>query len=738
MGAMGKKSYWLRYGSLFVAAAATAVVLLVLAPAGVAEDEPPPPPTLTVSDASGSEGGSASFTVTLSETSSSVAHVHYATAGGSATQGQDFTETVGELNIPAGSLTGEIQVPLSNDDVDENDETFVLNLSEPSGATIGDGQGSGSITDTDAEPSISIADDDFNEGNADHTRSFAVTLSHPSAKTVKVDYFTEAGTATSDDDFARRDGTLEFAAGEMSKTIDITIKGDTTVESDETFLVNLRRPENATIADTQATGTIRNDDQHPARSISIADADADEGDGGSVKLSFTVSLDGPSTRPISVTATTSDGTARAPGDYAVKSQVLTFNAGQTSKVFEVLVAGDTLDEPDEVMNVTLSDPTNDATIADGEAVGRIYDHDANSVLSVSDSSANEPSSGTTEMTFTVTLQPASARLVQVGWSTANGTATAPTDYTEKVDFVQFAPGETTKSITVLIQGDTLNEPNETLFVNLGGVDGARIADPQGLGTIVDKSAPPSLAISDATGQEGQGATFTVTLTGTTTQTVTVRFSTSDGTATAPADYLARSGTLTFAPGEKTKSIAVTVVDDTASEPDESFSVTLGDPVNATLVKSRGQALIRESDRPLTPNPPNTPPPTPPPPPPPTNLVPRMVLSPKTVVVTGAGLVRLQLSCLRVSPVICRGTITLESVAAPKRALGKAAFTARPGKRVNVNVKLTPYGRGLLRKRSTLRVRVRMAVRSGTRVLKVSPGVIMLKVPKKDDITIPLP
>jgi large repetitive protein len=728
--ARAKTSGLLRYASLVATAVATAVALLVLAPVGVADDLP----TLSIADDTRVEGETAGFTVTLSGAASEDVTVHYRTADGSARAGQDFAETEGDLTIPAGQTSGMISVQTTQDAIDEVDETFVVNLSAPVGAMIGDdGQALGSIADDDAPPSISISDAAADEGNADHELGFEVRLSQASGKAISVEFFTESDSARADEDFVRvADGTLSFAPGEDTKSIAITIKGDASPEADETFTVRLRDAQNASISDDAATGTIRNDDEAPT--VSISDAQADEADGDAVKLAFKVTLSGPSGQTIRVTATTSDGTATAPADYAAKSQVLTFNPGETERPFEVSVAGDTLDEPNEIMHVTLSDATGGATIGAGEAVGRIFDHDATSVLSISDSTVAEPRSGTALMTFTVTLAPASARLVRVGYSTADGTATAPADYVATSGFVELAPGETKKSITVTIQGDTLGEPNETLFVNLGGADGARVGDDQGLGTIGDATAPPTLAISDTTAQEGEAATLVVTLTGSTTQAVTVRFATVDGSATAPGDYLGRTGTVTFAPGEKSKQIAFTVVDDTDSEPDEAFSVRLDEAVNATIVKPRGDVLILASDRaPAAPNDP----PAPPAPPAARPLNPRMVLSPKTVVVTRRGVARLQLSCLRRSPLTCRGSVALETVAAPKRVLGRAAFTARPGRRVPVNVKLTLYGRNLLARRKSLRVRVRMTIRaSGSRVLRVSPGVITLKAPR-DDVSVPV-
>ena len=249
---------------------------------------------------------------------------------------------------------------------------------------------------------------------------------------------------------------------------------------------------------------------------------------------------------------------------------------------------------------------------------------------------------------------------------------------------------------------------------------------QGQGTIIDKNAPPSLSISDTIASEGGGATFTVDFAGNTLRTVTVGFSTSDGTAREPGDYTARRGTLTFAPGEKTKAVAVTVVDDALSEPIETFSVSLGDVVNGAITKSRGTATIEASDQVASsgsPLRPATPPASP-------TLLPKMVLAPRTVNVTRAGLARLFLTCAKTSPIACRGSITLQTTGKPAVKLGSKTFSVARGKKQTLGVKLSPKARKLLAQRRTLRARVVVLVRTGAKSLRVVPGVITLKAAPK--------
>ena len=140
---------------------------------------------------------------------------------------------------------------------------------------------------------------------------------------------------------------------------------------------------------------------------------------------------------------------------------------------------------------------------------------------------------------------------------------------------------------MLVNGDLLDEGNETFFLNLTNPSNATISDGQGLGTITNDDGAPGLSVNDVTVTEGdsgtQNATFTVTLAPTSGQNVSVDYATADGTATAPADYAATSGTLTFAPGQATKTVTVQVVGDTLDELDETYTVNLSNAVNAAIL-----------------------------------------------------------------------------------------------------------------------------------------------------------
>src|SRR5207253_3071082 len=155
---------------------------------------------------------------------------------------------------------------------------------------------------------------------------------------------------------------------------------------------------------------------------------------------------------------------------------------------------------------------------------------------------------TATLTLAVTLSAPSSQAVTVSYATANGTATAGSDYTSAGGTLTFNPNVTTQNVAITVTGDALNEANETVLVNLSSPTNATIARPQGVGTILDDDPPPSLSIADASVTEGDSSIvnslFPVTLSTATGQTVTVSYATANGTATA-ADYTTTSGTLTF-------------------------------------------------------------------------------------------------------------------------------------------------------------------------------------------------
>ncbi|MGQ0620973.1 MAG: Calx-beta domain-containing protein [Panacagrimonas sp.] len=227
-------------------------------------------PALSVGNASVTEGNagsvSATFTVTLSQAASDPVTVDFATSDGTATSGSsDYVGRSGSLSFAAGETSKTFTVTVNGDTLVEQNETFTVTLSNPGGATIADGNGTGTIQNDDSGsslPAITIGDVSVTEGRSGRNTParFTVRLSRSSTQTVTVRFATANGSARAPGDYTSKTGTVSFSPGSTSRTVEITVKGDSSKESNENFFVNLNNPTRATLSDAQGVGTIRNDD----------------------------------------------------------------------------------------------------------------------------------------------------------------------------------------------------------------------------------------------------------------------------------------------------------------------------------------------------------------------------------------------------------------------------------------------------------------------------------------------
>ena len=222
-------------------------------------------------------------------------------------------------------------------------------------------------------PDVVIGDKTVNE--ADGTVTFTVSRSGDLTKASSVNYSTGNGTAAAGSDYTAAVGTLNFAAGEATKTVTVAIVNDTTVESPETFTVNLSGGTNVVIKDGTGVGTINSDDVAPpppvAPTVAVGDVAVNEGAG---VLVFTVARSGDLSGASSVNYATADGSAVAGSDYTAVSGTVTFAAGQATATVTVQIINDTLVENPESLFLNLSGGTN-VTIGDGQGVGTINSDD---------------------------------------------------------------------------------------------------------------------------------------------------------------------------------------------------------------------------------------------------------------------------------------------------------------------------------------------------------------------------
>jgi serralysin len=469
-----------RFGGVAVLSAALLAIGMVdAAPAATAVTN-----YLRIYNASITEGNAnrtVNVKVQLSSTPTQRTTVYFRTVNGTAKAPADYAAKNTTVVFPVGVRTKLVPLTIKGDLLDEAAETFGTRLSSPIGARIARGAGVVTIYDNDPLPRVSVADvqmDEENSGAA--TMAFPVTLSAKSGRTVSVSYTITPGSATPGVDYSLIDpasGKLVFPAGTLAKSLRISVIGDTTDEVNETVNVVLIAPVSCALSHGSAVGTIRNDD---GPGIAINNTSATEGN----TANFTLTIPSASPNVITVDYTTANGTAIAGSDYTLTAGTATFPAGTTIQTITVPTTNDATDEQDEYFYVNLSNPTN-STIGDSQGYAYIDDNDGPNIV-INDRSFSE-GDGTPNVTytFTVSLSSSSPQTVSVNYATANGTATAGSDYQTASGTLVFTPGQTSKTVDITETGDLTVENSETFAVNLSSAVDGTIAHSQGVGTIVN-------------------------------------------------------------------------------------------------------------------------------------------------------------------------------------------------------------------------------------------------------------
>ncbi|HEX8473050.1 MAG TPA: Calx-beta domain-containing protein [Pyrinomonadaceae bacterium] len=303
-------------------------------------------------------------------------------------------------------------------------------------------------------------------------------------------------------------------------------------------------------------------------------------------------------------ATVGGGTATEGADYTAVATTVTFAPGESVKTVSIPIVNDGATEPDETVELILFNPTTpDVAGPRSRATLNIIDSSKFPSISISDTSVSEGLSGTTNAVFLVTLSAATGRTVNVDFQTANGTATAGQDYQPASGTLTFAPGATTASITVVVNGDTIDEPAETFFVQLSNPSNATIADAQGIGVIFNNTTPVlQFGPGNLRANEGDHQfVVNVTRSGDTSGSLTIDYATNDGTASERSDYTTALGTLRFAPGEASKSFTILLTDDGFQEGDETVNLTLSNPSGGAVLAGRSNAVLTIEDNDAAPS-----------------------------------------------------------------------------------------------------------------------------------------
>ncbi len=427
-------------------------------------------------------------------------------------------------------------------------------------------------------------------------------------------------------------GVVNFAAGEDTQIISIEVAGDSILEQDETFSVTLTSPTNASISPSNASAiaTISNDGSPPPPTLSIsanASAQPEGAPGDTTSFLFTVTRTGDTSSSSSAEYTVT-GSGSNPTDLqdfignSFPSGVVNFAAGEDTQIISIEVAGDSILEQDETFSVTLTSPTN-ASISpsNASAIATISNDDSPPppTLSISANASAQPEGApgdTTSFLFTVTRTGDTSSSSSAEY-TVTGSGSNPTDLQDFIGnsfpsgVVNFAAGEDTQIISIEVAGDSILEQDETFSVTLTSPTNASISpsNASAIATISndDSPPPPTLLISANASAQPEGAPgdttsflFTVTRTGDTSSSSSAEY-TVTGSGSNPTDlqdFIGNSfpsGVVNFAAGEDTQIISIEVAGDSILEQDETFSVTLTSPTNASISPSNASAIATISN-----------------------------------------------------------------------------------------------------------------------------------------------
>ena len=565
-------------------------------------DDDNAPGTLALTSAAYSvseAGGSVVVTVTRSGGDYGSASVNYVTANGTAAAGNDYTSRSGTLTWASRDAANKtISIPIANDTLAESTETLQLRLSAATGAALGSpSQATISIADNDTVASAGALSFTVSTASVAEGAGTAVITARRtggSVGAVTVAYASANGSATAGSDYTATSGTLSWADGDAAnKTFSVPISDDATTESAETITLTLS---NATGGATLATPstqtlTISDNDGTPgtigvaATSVTIAE------NGGSAVV--TVTRTGGSYGSASVNYVTANGSAAAGNDYTARSGTLTWASGDAAnKTVSIPIANDTLAESTETLQLRLSAATGATLGASSIATVSITDDDtvaSAGALSFTVSTASVAEGAGTAV-ITARRTGGSVGAVTVAYASANGSATAGSDYTATSGTLSWADGDAAnKTFSVPISDDATTESAETITLTLSNATGgATLATPstQTL-TISDNDGTPGTigvaATSVTIAENGGSAVVTVTRTGGSYGSASVNYVTANGSAAAGNDYTARSGTLTWASGDAAnKTVSIPIANDTLAESTETLQLRLSAATGATL------------------------------------------------------------------------------------------------------------------------------------------------------------
>jgi GH24 family phage-related lysozyme (muramidase) len=551
-------------------------------------------PQLMIKDVKVEESSNkATVQICIDKVSGQSVSVSYSTKDVDAESGKDYEAASGTASIAAGQTCKDIEISINEDDLNESNETFQINLTTPQNATILDGQGIVTIEDNDVSkiPNLSIRDTIMNESGGKAT--LQICIDKVSGQDVVASYSTADVTAKSGTDYTTTSGTVTIAAGKSCTSIEINITEDELHEATETFQVNLSNVQNANLSDGQGVVSIEDNDETNKPNLSIRDTTINESIG---QASVQVCIDRVSGQAVKVSYSTSDVNAESGKDYTATNGTLTIAEGSTCTNISISIIEDELNESNETFQVDLVNAQN-ANLTDNQGIVTIVDNDDTQQpdLSIKDVSVKEDGG---KASVQICIDKVSGQTVSVDYATSDVTTQLGKDYTGVSGTATIAAGQSCTTVEITIKEDELDEMNETFEVNLSNAKNANISDGKGIVTIEDndETQQPNINVKDVSVAESAGkAEVQICLDKLSGQSVKVNYSTKDVSAESGKDYSVSTGTATIAPGQICTKVAINITEDELNETNETFEVNLSNAENGTIADGKGVVTIEDND-----------------------------------------------------------------------------------------------------------------------------------------------
>lgn len=429
-----------------------------------------------------SEGaGSAIVRVLRSGNTDQSVSVSFATIGGAATSGSDYTPISGTLNFGPGITQQTIVVPINDDAVFEEDEWFWVTLGNAVGYAILGSSKTNTVSiesDDDGPGVLSFASNSTSISEGGGIAVVTVVREGGSIGTVSVSYATSSLLAVSGSDFAPTTGTLTFGPGVTQQTITVPIVNDSELENDESFTIELTNPTDGALLNYLRrfhTVSIVNDDSPATIEFAASSTSIAEGAGQAV---VTIVRSGNTSSSASVQVSASNGSAASGSDYSFQPSTVTFAPGVSEQTVAVSIVDDSVGEGSEQFDLVLSNPGGGANLG-GQTTHTvtILGNDAAAVIAFATmaSSAAE-ASGSTIVTLIRSGNTATTATVQI--SAVDGTAFNGREYSFVTRTVTFDPGVTEQTVTVVLIDDSFTEAVDSFSLMLSNPGGGAILGSQ--------------------------------------------------------------------------------------------------------------------------------------------------------------------------------------------------------------------------------------------------------------------